>query len=479
MKNPLRKQASDFIFRNNVAILFIALCTFFYFTSGTDLNFLLPELFTRIGRNTFLVLSLLIPVVAGIGLNFGIVIGAIAAQIAIFLTVLWGFKGFAGLMLCVVICTPLAIFFGWLIGKLFNSMKGAEMIGGLVAGYFSDGLYQFLFLFVMGGIIPISNKKLMISTGIGVQNTITLSDNIKYALDDVPMIQIIDVAFWVALAVIAIRFIIRLVKKQDLQIKRSVVALVATGAVYGLTFVPPITKFLSTTRLILLDAIVIGVVGTIVYAVVGIINKKAVKKEAGAPKREIGFIVISLLIYAATYIPVLEEALLLVRIPVLTFLCIGALCLFIPWFINTRLGQNMRTVGHSRDVANSAGIDVDRTRIIAMIMSTVLASYGQLISLQNIGTMATYGSHNQVGLYAIAALLVGGASVHRASVKQAIVGIILFHTLFILSPLAGKTLFGNAQIGEYFRVFVAYGVIAVALALHAWQTNVQKQRATE
>jgi simple sugar transport system permease protein len=39
-----------------------------------------------------------------------------------------------------------------------------------------------------------------------------------------------------------------------------------------------------------------------------------------------------------------------------------------------------------------------------------------------------------------------------------------------VSPLAGKALAGDAQIGEYFRVFVAYAVITVALVLHAWQS---------
>jgi len=42
--------------------------------------------------------------------------------------------------------------------------------------------------------------------------------------------------------------------------------------------------------------------------------------------------------------------------------------------------------------------------------------------------------------------------------------------MFIVSPLAGKNLMGNAMIGEYFRVFVTYGVIGMALALHAWQS---------
>lgn len=44
----------------------------------------------------------------------------------------------------------------------------------------------------------------------------------------------------------------------------------------------------------------------------------------------------------------------------------------------------------------------------------------------------------------------------------------MFHLLFIVAPDAGKNVFGNAAIGEYFRVFISYGVIAVALVIHAW-----------
>ena len=127
----------------------------------------------------------------------------------------------------------------------------------------------------------------------------------------------------------------------------------------------------------------------------------------------------------------------------MTFLCIGGLCVFNNLLLRTKLGQNMRTVGQSRVVANAAGINVDRTRIIAMILSTVLASWGQLIYLQNIGTFATYGAHTQVGTFAIAAILVGGASVQKATNRQAILGVILFHTLFIVAPLAGNELFGK------------------------------------
>jgi simple sugar transport system permease protein len=121
-------------------------------------------------------------------------------------------------------------------------------------------------------------------------------------------------------------------------------------------------------------------------------------------------------------------------------------------------------------VSEIAGISVDRTRIRAIVISTLLGAWGQIIWLTNIGTLNTYQSHEQVGPYAIAALLVGGATVARATIWHAILGTLLFHTLFIVSPVAGQQLLGSAQIGEYFREFVAYAVIGVTLALHAWRT---------
>jgi Branched-chain amino acid transport system / permease component len=133
------------------------------------------------------------------------------------------------------------------------------------------------------------------------------------------------------------------------------------------------------------------------------------------------------------------------------------------------VGQQLRAMGQDPHVAAIAGIPVNRNRVIATVLSTVFASWGQLLFLQNIGTLNTYNSHEQVGMFAIAALLVSGATVSHATVGQALLGTVLFHTLFVVSPLAGKALAGDAQIGEYFRVFVAYAVITVALVLHAWQ----------
>lgn len=474
----LKKTLKDWFGENIVVAAFVLLCIGAIYASKSPLTFVSAELFTRIGRNGFTVLSLLIPVLAGMGLNFGIVIGAIAAQIAVFFVVYWGFTGIEGFLLCVLMATPLAIFFGWLVGRLFNRMKGAEMIAGMVLGYFSDGLYQFLFLYVIGGVIPMGKSSLLITGGVGVKNTVDLAPNIKYALDTVSMLTALELAFYILAIVTIIKIVYRLVKKDAAvlggSLKKDGITLGAGVMVYALTYIPAIERFLATDRLGLLDAVTGIALVSILWNLYKFLRPKANKQGQVDKYGSLIWIGVTVVLYALTYIPAIEAILLAVNIPVTTYLCIVGLCVFNDMLLKTRLGQNMRTVGQSRTVANAAGIDVDKTRVIAMVLSTLLASWGQLIYLQNIGTFSTYGAHTQVGQFAIAALLVGGASVQKATNKQAILGVILFHTLFIVAPQAGKQLFNNAQLGEYFRVFVAYGVIAMALAMHAWRKAPKK-----
>jgi len=40
-----------------------------------------------------------------------------------------------------------------------------------------------------------------------------------------------------------------------------------------------------------------------------------------------------------------------------------------------------------------------------------------------------------------------------------------------MSPEIGKALFGQAILGEYFRTFMVYGIIGMALGLYVWKAN--------
>ena len=84
MTKSTARKITSFLFAYKVPVLFILLSIGGILVSGQSLNFILMELASRFGRDTFLVLALIIPVVSGMGLNFSIVVGAMAAQIAIF-----------------------------------------------------------------------------------------------------------------------------------------------------------------------------------------------------------------------------------------------------------------------------------------------------------------------------------------------------------------------------------------------------------
>ena len=348
------KKLGTFLSNNSVPIMFILICAICIPISGFSITYLLNEIITRMSRNVFLILCLLIPIMAGMGLNFGMTLGAMAGEIALILVSDWQIWGIPGMVLAMIISIPISILLGTVCGKILNRSKGREMITSYIISYFINGIYQLVVLYMMGPIIPISHSSIKLPRGYGIRNTVSLL-NMRRALD---------------------------------------------------------------------NALAVTIGG--------------------------------------------------VKIPCLTFIIIGVLCLFIVWFRKTKLGQDMRAVGQDMQVARDAGIDVEKTRVISIVISTVLAGFGMVIYLQNMGNIATYSSHSQIGMFCIAALLVGGASVDRASIGNVFLGVILFHTMFIVAPSAGAAITGDSMIGEYFRVFVSYAVITVALVMYETKKRRQK-----
>ena len=356
-KNNGSNSILELVRNNSVPLMFIIICAVCIPISGFSPGYLLNEIVTRLGRNAFLILSLLIPIMAGMGLNFGMTLGAMAGEIGLIFVADWQIWGIPGIILAMIISIPISILLGLFCGKMLNMAKGREMVTSYIISFFMNGLYQLVVLYMMGSIIPIIHSSIKLPRGYGVRNTVSLLHMRQY-LDNLLAIHI--------------------------------------GGV---------------------------------------------------------------------------------KIPVLTLIIIALLCLFIIWFRKTKLGQDMRAVGQDMDVAGDAGIKVERTRIIAIIMSTVFAGLGMVIYRQNMGNISTYSSHTQIGMFCIAALLVGGASVDRASIGNVFLGVILFHLMFIVAPKAGATITGDSMIGEYFRVFISYGVITVALIMYETKKRRAKGKA--
>lgn len=402
------------IFDNIVTLIFwFFIIVGFALSDGITINWFLTELCNRFYRNAFLVLSLIIPVVAGLGLNFGIVVGAMSGQLAILLVRYFDLGGFGGFWLCMLVALPLAVLFGWLTGLLYNKTRGQEMIASLIVGYFGNGIYLFIVLFLVGAVIPVAaDNPLILPGGVGIRMSADLG-TIKYALED-----IIKMPFCWFMAAACLLCLLYLVYNQFLRKLKP-----------------------GETRMNKFKFIVFSVLtaaGTVLFLVQQL-NKGIL-----------------------TYVR---------KVPVLTMLLIVLLAVFTKWIMTTKLGQDFRSCGQDQYIAESNGINVDRTRIIATVISTVLAAWGMIIFLQNIGTLNVYTAHTQIGFFSVAAILVGGATVDKATVSQALTGCLLFQAMFILSPEIGQSLFGQSILGEYFRTFMLYGVIGLSLGLYVWKAH--------
>lgn len=423
--NVRSRGAGEWVLENLVTIIFVAFTLFgFMVSSGVSVGYFFSELSSRVFRNSFLVLSLIIPVLAGLGLNFGIVIGAMSGQAAIAIARYFEMGGLSGLLFCFAAAFIVALFCGYLTGRLYNKTRGQEMIASLIVGFFANGIYQFIFLFAVGVIISVPAVHPMIKPdGVGIRMTVDLvpanQGGLKYALDN-----ILQMPFVYSLLAVALGLLALLVIRYWLNMRR------------GRGHLNSLPALLTNGGLCLAAAAVA------VHAIVTNSPLMTVRKT-----------------------------------PVVTGLLIIGLCVFTVLIMKTKLGQDFRSVGQSQHAAEVSGINVDRTRIIATMISTVLAAWGQIIYLQNMGTLNTYNAHTQIGMFSVAAILVGGASTSRASITHAIFGTILFNAMFIMSPEIGQSLFGQALLGEYFRTFMVYGVIGVALGIHVWKAN-KKSRIT-
>ena len=140
------------------------------------------------------------------------------------------------------------------------------------------------------------------------------------------------------------------------------------------------------------------------------------------------------------------------------------LCLLIWLFMRSKTGIAMKAVGDSRQFAVASGLSVDRSRILGTILSTALGAIGIVVFSQSYGFIQLYEAPMYMGFAAVASILIGGATVRKASIPNVIIGAILLQGLLVVAlPVANKiiTVGGVAEIA---RIIVSNGIILYALA---------------
>lgn len=140
-----------------------------------------------------------------------------------------------------------------------------------------------------------------------------------------------------------------------------------------------------------------------------------------------------------------------------------ALLAFAMWaFLHTKTGTAMTAVGSNPTFARASGINIDKIRILSVVMSTWLAAVGILVYQQGFGFVQLYMAPFYMALPAVSAILIGGATVNKASITNVVIGTFLFQGIVTMTPTVMNSMI-HMDMSEVIRIIVSNGMILYAL----------------
>jgi len=260
-----------------------------------------------------------------------------------------------------------------------------------------------VYIFRIGSVIPIKSD-LLLGDGVGLKNTIDLKGTLLHSVDGLLQVQLF--LLLIILGILFFGFAIYHLMKKDANFDRK-------------------TAYIR----IALFTVVILMSSLIMYGDV-------LPKEINELKN--------------------------IQFPVITGVLICAVAVFTIIITRTKMEQDFTQLYSNVQNPTDSNRHSSKVRITAIAISTIVAAWGQIILLQNRGSFSTYGSHLGIGLLAVSALVVGGATISKATVRNAILGIILLQGFYIISIPALEQLF-SSNVSESLRIILINGVIVYTL----------------
>jgi len=136
---------------------------------------------------------------------------------------------------------------------------------------------------------------------------------------------------------------------------------------------------------------------------------------------------------------------------------------FLVWaFFHLKIGTAMTAVGSNPVYARASGINVNRMRTISVVISTMLGAMGIVVYQQSFGFIQLYDGPLYMAFPAIAAILIGGAGVNKASLTNVFIGVILYQGILIMTPLIFNAVL-KLDMSDVIRIIVSQGMILYAL----------------
>lgn len=152
------------------------------------------------------------------------------------------------------------------------------------------------------------------------------------------------------------------------------------------------------------------------------------------------------------------------KIPTGLLLFDFAVCFCVYLFTRSKTGITLRLAGNNPRYAAMCGVNVNRARIIGVCMSTAIAALGIVTYAQSYGFYQAYEGPLTMAFTPMAAILLGGATLKRARVRNVILGTAMIQTLLTIALPVCNQLIPESDLSEIFRIIISNGIILYALS---------------
>lgn len=138
-------------------------------------------------------------------------------------------------------------------------------------------------------------------------------------------------------------------------------------------------------------------------------------------------------------------------------------CLLVSLFFKSKPGLAIYAGGVNPRFADAAGLNIDRNRVLANIISTIIAGVGIIIYSQGYGYAQLYNGPLKMAFPAVAAVLIGGATASTANCVHVLLGVCVFQGLMTAAMPVANAIFTGTDLSDIMRQIIQNGVILYAL----------------
>lgn len=160
---------------------------------------------------------------------------------------------------------------------------------------------------------------------------------------------------------------------------------------------------------------------------------------------------------------------------VVSLIIVILVLLIVVWFFRTRIGLCVRATGDNPDMVSASSINVDRTKIIGLLIANALIGLSGALASQSLG-YSDINTANGTLIYGLAAVIIGEAIFGKRGpaigVLSAVIGSILYK--LIVAFVIRENIFGEKSAN--LMKFTCALIVAITLAIPAIKRMIAERK---